>query len=552
MKNITKKIVFTLAMVLAMGLTVGAKAEAKVKSVSITEPTKKSAYTIERKDKDVKKQLKVRVKVTGKSSKAVKFKTSNRKVVSVSSTGMLTAKKAGKATITVISKADSKKKDTLKITVKQLATGVKASVKKPLGNYNGVYALQKGKKYNIDVKVSPKGVSSKKVSYKSSSKKVATVSSKGQITAKKAGKTTITVKALDGSKKQAKFTVYVTEKIKKKVKSVSAKAEKDTLRIDETTTIKATVSPSKATCKTVAFDSSNDKVATVSATSGKVTAVAPGTATITVKAIDGSKKSTKVTITVKNDITGIKFEKDAYSCFVGKDVTVKALVNDDAYDTTVKYSIDAASQKFATVDETTGVVKGLAKGVVDVTATAADGKKTVVKVTVSDEVVTKVALKDGVTVTATVTFDGDKAKVEKDVLDLLKKAGLKAGSTKAVTVNGKDYTAKYDGAALTFDGKSLADITATSTTVEVTVGSTAKQFINGLQMANFVSGTYEYKVSVGKHEFSKVVLGAPYITVTCDAKDYKVFAENGVLYFVGNVAADLADLADIADITVVK
>ncbi|MDD7454947.1 MAG: Ig domain-containing protein [Bacteroidales bacterium] len=56
-------------------------------------------------------------------------------------------------------------------------------------------------------------------------------------------------------------------------------------------TLLATVSPANATNKAVTWSSSNDSVATVDA-SGKVTAVKAGTATITVRTVDGGKTAT--------------------------------------------------------------------------------------------------------------------------------------------------------------------------------------------------------------------------------------------------------------------
>ena len=61
----------------------------------------------------------------------------------------------------------------------------------------------------------------------------------------------------------------------------------------------ATVKPDNAADKTLKWESSNDKIATVDA-DGKVTAVAPGTATITATAADGGYKATcTVTVTDK-------------------------------------------------------------------------------------------------------------------------------------------------------------------------------------------------------------------------------------------------------------
>ncbi|MDE7389865.1 MAG: Ig-like domain-containing protein, partial [Lachnospiraceae bacterium] len=69
------------------------------------------------------------------------------------------------------------------------------------------------------------------------------------------------------------------------------------MKIGETTTLKATVLPSDADNKAVTWSSSNDSIATVSS-SGVVKAVGKGTATITVKTEDGGfTAECKVTVT---------------------------------------------------------------------------------------------------------------------------------------------------------------------------------------------------------------------------------------------------------------
>ena len=69
-----------------------------------------------------------------------------------------------------------------------------------------------GKKYTLKLKYAAgKKATVKKVTWKSSKKSVATVSSKGKVTAKKAGKATIYARVYfkDGSMKKVKFTVTV-------------------------------------------------------------------------------------------------------------------------------------------------------------------------------------------------------------------------------------------------------------------------------------------------------------------------------------------------------
>lgn len=319
MKKVTKMMIFAFAMVLTMGFATGITAEAKgkISKVQIIAPAKKSTYTITHVDKDVKKQLKVKVIAKGNVNKEVAYKSSNTKVVSVSSTGMLTAKKAGTATITVTSKANSKKKDQLKIKVKQTVKGISASVKRPLASYNKVYSLIKGRTYTINVNIKPSNASNKKVSYKSSNKSVVSITSKGKMKAKKTGTAKITLKAKDGSKMTTSFTVHVANRIRKKVTSLNATAENDVLLAGESTTITVTAVPSNATFKGVAFKSSNTKVATVNEVTGKVTAVAPGEAKITVKALDGSRKTTTVKIKVAELYTAVTPVKN-----VTVDVTV--------------------------------------------------------------------------------------------------------------------------------------------------------------------------------------------------------------------------------------
>lgn len=118
------------------------------------------------------------------SQEKVTYKTSNKKVADVSSKGVITAKTAGKAKITVTS---GKKSFAVNVTVPSAAT-------KKISNIKSKITIKKGKSYTLKPELSP-SYSTEKVTYSSSDKRVAVVSSQGKITGKKKGTAKITVKS---------------------------------------------------------------------------------------------------------------------------------------------------------------------------------------------------------------------------------------------------------------------------------------------------------------------------------------------------------------------
>ena len=166
-------------------------ATGKVKSVAVTNlPAKQLTL---KKGKSF--TLKTKVSVSGKKvSKAVTYKTSNKKVATVNAKGKITAKKNGKAVITVISKANKKKTVKIKVTVGTPVTSIKLSKTKA--------SLTVGKTLKLKATVAPKKASSKSVVWKTSNKKIATVSANGVVKGIKAGTVKITALAKDGSGKK--------------------------------------------------------------------------------------------------------------------------------------------------------------------------------------------------------------------------------------------------------------------------------------------------------------------------------------------------------------
>ena len=161
------------------------------------------------------------------------------------------------------------------------------------------------------VTVTPNKSKNKKVTYKSGNKKIATVTSKGVIKAKKVGSTKITVTTQKKNKKGKKLTAKVTVKVVAgKVTKVTVDKPAVTLTAGATDTVTATVkTKGKKANKTLVWTTSDKNVATVS-NKGVITAVAAGTATITAKATDGTNKKATVAVTVNAQTTTLALAKD--------------------------------------------------------------------------------------------------------------------------------------------------------------------------------------------------------------------------------------------------
>ncbi len=169
-------------------LQVTVKTEIAVKEVKI--PVKKlilgagESYT-----------LKASVLPQNATDQTLTYKTSNNKVT-VSAKGKIKAKKTGTCTITAKSASGAYAKVLVKVRKAPAKIALNASKK----------TLKKGRTFQIKVKL-PENTASRKLTYSSSKKAVASVSSTGKITAKKKGSAVITVKTFNKKKARLKLTV---------------------------------------------------------------------------------------------------------------------------------------------------------------------------------------------------------------------------------------------------------------------------------------------------------------------------------------------------------
>ena len=230
------------------------------------------------------------------TNQAVTWTSSSDAVASVDSNGKITAKTAGSAVITCKSVSDNSVVGICNVTVKaKVQTPSEIKVNKITLNKTTA-SVTKGKNLQLTATVAPGNATKKEVKWSTSNKNVAMVSPSGLVTAKSAGTATITCTAQDGSGVKATCKITVKNPVVK-VTKVTLNKTTATLAPKETLTLKATVTPTNATNKAVTWKSSNTKIATVSS-SGKVTAKAAGTVTITCRTKDGSGKKATCKITV--------------------------------------------------------------------------------------------------------------------------------------------------------------------------------------------------------------------------------------------------------------
>lgn len=211
------KKMFTVMLALCVALSM---AMASVTANAATKKPKKIYLKATSTTVDIKGKVKVSVYKTkpSKASKSVKWKSSNKKVATVSKSGYVTGKKKGTVKITATSKKRKKVKKTIKIKVKDLkAKSVTMSKKSAILFPNDKTTLK------ATVKGSA-GFYNQGVTWKSSNTSVATVTSKGIVTAKKAGKATITATEKGGSKKATCAVTVSGIKVDKANKSVSVTA----------------------------------------------------------------------------------------------------------------------------------------------------------------------------------------------------------------------------------------------------------------------------------------------------------------------------------------
>lgn len=300
-----------------------------------------------------------------KASQSVTWTSDNTSVATVSSSGVVTGKTVGKVTITA--KTANGKTATYSVTVTpvEVASVVINAASKELAQ---------GATFTLRATVSPTNATDKSVTWTSSNANVAAVDTTGKVTAKAAGKATITAKTSNG--KTATCTITVTETA---VESITFDKTTAQMNVDETMTLAATVAPANAGNKNLTWFSNNESVLTVTA-SGQVKAVGAGKATITAKSANGKIAMCVITV-VDPSSYKVEFTNQTMKITVGatKALEYKALPDG------IIPEFEAIDNDIVSVDKN-GNVMGLKSGNAAIEARVGKGERTYIYVFVQPTV----------------------------------------------------------------------------------------------------------------------------------------------------------------------
>lgn len=219
-------------------------------------------------------------------SSAIRWKSTDNVKATVSQTGRVVARKAGKVKISAVI---GKKSYSCALTIQQPVKAISLNKEE--------MKLTAGESEKLTSKILPSTATNKKIRWSSDNTKVATVTSSGKVKAVKAGSALITATAKDGSGVAAVCKVTVAKKQQIMVQNIKLDRTSLNMVDGEWDKLIATVTPENAKKKKVTWKSSNEKVARATA-SGRVKAVDPGTAVITASAKDGSGVTAVCTVTV--------------------------------------------------------------------------------------------------------------------------------------------------------------------------------------------------------------------------------------------------------------
>ena len=293
--------------------------------------------------------------------RSVTWTSSDERIVTVDTEGVVTAVSAGTATVTATTN------DGTDLTASCVVT-VTPKLAESISLDREELTLKRGASERLTATVYPATADDRSVRWTSSDEDVATVDAEGIVTAVSVGIATVTAATNDGTDLSASCVVTVTPKL---AESISLDREELTLERGASERLTATVYPATADDRSVRWTSSDESVATVDA-GGIVTAISAGTATVTATTNDGTDLFASCVVTVTPKLAeSISLDRDELTLERGMSERLTATVlPSDADNRSVTWA--SSDEDVATVDAG-GIVTAISAGTATVTATTNDG-----------------------------------------------------------------------------------------------------------------------------------------------------------------------------------
>ena len=235
------------------------------------------------------KKINVTINPSNATNKDIKWESSDNSIATVDSKGVVKGIKKGTVTITATTRDGNRISDKCEVTVDKVEPlkFKKGSTSVRINKINGKKTLE----YTSDKKES--------VVFESTDPSIATVSKKGEVVARKVGKTTIIAYYKDDRKSsQIESKIYVGSLIE----SISSKKTSYSIKPGESVQLEINIKPKDAAVNKLRYVSTDSSIVKVSGT-GVITGISKGTATIILNTRDGSRKTTYIVVTVSEDGT---------------------------------------------------------------------------------------------------------------------------------------------------------------------------------------------------------------------------------------------------------
>lgn len=298
------------------------------------------------------------------ANQSISWSSSNTRVATVDSNGLIRA--VGIGTATIIARTVNDLTANVKVTVGDYSLNVKNIMLTT--NY---IVLPVGISKQLAVAFTPANASNKTVTWSSSNPSVATVDNSGNVKAISPGSAIIKATSNDGGYTDTATIEVTSNKNEIDEKTIAFSEGSYTVGVNGTISLTPIITPSNATFKSVRFTSSDSSIATVDE-NGVVKGIKEGTVNITAETYHNHLKATTTVIVKYIPVTSVKLNVSSEVTIKNGETTtiVATVLPSNASDKTVTYKSDNPS--IATIDNN-GIVTGKGIGRTTITITPNGG-----------------------------------------------------------------------------------------------------------------------------------------------------------------------------------